>query len=413
MTNLKATRRAVMLLAGLLASQSVLADDQDALLLADATPASVMQVSDWKTFVEGSYARRDVNAQRLSFDLQYEGLLAPTLRIVLADRLDLNWPSQNGVSINTLKESYLGWQVEADTLLDIGRINVHEGVSMGYNPTDYFRSGAIRSLVSLAPASLKENRLGSVMLRGQRLWDSGSLTALFSPKLNDQANHSSFNPDWGATNPQDRVLFSVSQKISDTLKPQFLLYKEAAQSAQLGFNLTGLMNDATVAYFEYSGGRSASLLAQAKLPYNDDSAFRSRISTGLTYTTTNNISLTAELEYNGGGMSQSGWNNLYRSSPAVYASYRNWLQNLRESPTKQVAAFYGKWQDATINHLDLTAMALYDTSDYSRLSWLEARYHTGHNEIALQWQHNRGKPLSDFAASPQIQCLQLLLRQYW
>ena len=123
-------------------------------------------------------------------------------------------------------------------------------------------------------------------------------------------------------------------------------------------------------------------------------------------------SLTAELEYNGGGINSSEWNTLYNTSPAVYALYRNGVLNVRESPTKQVGAFYGKWQDAWINHLDLSAMELYDTSDTSRLSWLEARYHFGHTEFALQWQHNSGQPLSDFGALPQTQSLQLVLRQY-
>ena len=54
-----------------------------------------------------------------------------------------------------------------DTLIDLGRINVRNGVALGYNPTDYFRAGAVRAAVSVSPASLKENRQGSVMLRGQ------------------------------------------------------------------------------------------------------------------------------------------------------------------------------------------------------------------------------------------------------
>ena len=46
-----------------------------------------------------------------------------------------------------------------------GRINVRNGAALGYNPTDFFRSGALRSVVSIDPNSLRENRLGTVMLR--------------------------------------------------------------------------------------------------------------------------------------------------------------------------------------------------------------------------------------------------------
>jgi hypothetical protein len=48
--------------------------------------------------------------------------------------------------------------------------------------------------------------------------------------------------------------------------------------------------------------------------------------------------------------------------------------------------------------------------DRSQLSWLEARYHWNHAELALQWQSNRGRPASEFGALPQAQALQLLLR---
>jgi len=77
------------------------------------------------------------------------------------------------------------------------------------------------------------------------------------------------------------------------------------QSPQPGLNLTALPNDATVVYFEWSGGRAPSLAAQA-LMRPDDTAFRSRLSSGLTYTTANNISLTAEYQYNGAALDTAG-----------------------------------------------------------------------------------------------------------
>lgn len=413
---------------GLLAAGSALADDQDAdaLSLVDQTPATVARASDWRTFVEGAYGgytRRDGKPvqqnHRFSFDLRYDNAFVPGWRAVLADRLDIDWPPQvtDQNSINTIKEAYLSWQARPDTILDAGRVNVRNGVATGYNPTDYFRTGALRSVVSVDPLSLKENRQGSVMLRGQSLWDGGSVTALFSPKLTGQANNAAFNPDWGATNNQDRWLIAVSQKISDNINPQFLLYKEAQLPAQLGFNLTGLVNDSTVAYVEWSGGRSPSLLSQAlhqlALPRSNDTAFRNRFSTGLTYTTANKISLTAEFEYNGGGLDQSGWDALSRGSPAIYGQYRNWLQIVQEPPTKRAVFFYGTWQDALINHLDLSAMERFDAVDYSRMSWLEARYHVEHAEFALQWQRYSGQRFSDYGAAPQKQSWQIVLRHYF
>jgi len=78
-------------------------------------------------------------------------------------------------------------------------------------------------VVSLDPASLRENRLGSAMLRGQALWTGGSLTALYSPKLADQRNDAVFSADLGATNQRERWQLALSEKLSDALNPQWLL----------------------------------------------------------------------------------------------------------------------------------------------------------------------------------------------
>jgi len=414
---------------GLLASAPALADEHDdaALLLADKAPATVEQASNWQVFVEGAYGgdmlRVDRSSQhnhRLSLDVQYDNAFAPGWRAVFADRLDVDSPPQAGnldSSINTIKEAYVSWQARSNTILDLGRVNARNGVATGYNPTDYFRKDAVRSIVSVDPGSLKINRQGSVMLRGQSLWETGSLTAILSPKLAEQADSGAFSPDFGATNHQNRWLISVSQKFNDSINPQFLLYKEADLPVQLGFNLTGLINDSTVAYIEWSGGRAPSLLAQAVdrqgLPQRDDSTFRNRVSAGLTYSTANKMSLTAEFEYNGGGQDQDAWNALGRGSQRIYGLYRNWLQTVQDPPTKRRLFLSARWQDAMVNHLDVGAMTYFDVADYSRLSWLEARYHWQRAEFALQWLRYSGQPVSEFGAASRIQSWQLVLRHYF
>ncbi len=239
----------------------------------------------------------------LSLDVRYDRAFAPGWRAVFADRLDMNrsYGATGDGNVNTVKEAYLSWQASPERIADFGRINVRNGVAMGYNPTDVFRAGAIRSASSIDPASLRENRLGSVMLRGQALWQGGSLTALVSPKLADAPNSGAWNLDLGATNRRNRWQVALSQSVSKALNPQVLLSGGEGESAQLGFNLSALANDATVVFFEWSGGRSRSLRSQA-LGGADDSAFRNRLATGLTTTTADNLSLTFEVDYNGAGL---------------------------------------------------------------------------------------------------------------
>lgn len=410
---------ALMLLAG----PAARANDPEAsaLALADLSPATAAEAGDWRTFAEGAFGgarRRDgggSDPRRLSLDIRFDHSFSGEWRAVAADRLDADWPAQQPGerAINTLKEAYLSWRLPADTLFDFGRINARYGVATGYNPTDHFRRGALRSVVSISPASLKENRQGSLMLRGQRLWESGALTALYSPKLGrPAAGRDGFDPDWGATNPENRWLLALSQRIG-TLAPQFLLYREEGLPPQAGLNLSSLVDDATVAYLEWSGGRAPSLLAQALAEGAGPGAFRNRLSAGLTHTTPGNFSLTAEFEYNGGGLEREAWSALRQGPPAVYGQYRNWLQSTQELPTRQALFFLASWRDALVNRLELSAMLNFDIADSSRRTWLEARYPVERYEFAVQWQRNGGGRLSDFGAAPESRGWQAVLRYYF
>jgi len=413
--------RFLLLLLAATALPALADDDATALLLADQTATSAERAGDWRVYTEAALreSRRQgaglaAHGTRLSLDARLDRTLAPGWRAVFADRLDLN--RADGVSdnddVNTLKEAYVSWQAQPDRVADLGRVNVRNGVAMGYNPTDFFRAGALRSVVSLDPASLRENRLGSAILRGQALWEGGSLTALYSPKLADRPSSAVFSPDLGATNQRARWLMAFSQKLSDALTPQWLLAGGAGQSAQAGLNLTALANDATVVFFEWSGGRAPSLAAQAQLR-TDDSAFRTRLASGLTYTTSNNISLTAEYEYNGAGMDRGGWDALRHGSPAAYGLYRGLASNLQDPATRHNLFLYAFWQDALVKHLDFTAMVRNDLADHSRLQWLEARYHWTRVDIALQAQLNTGQAGSDYGASADRRIWQALLRYFF
>ena len=414
---------ALLLLLAAAAAAPALADDADAaaLLLADQTTMTVEKSSNWRVYVEtavrasrqqGSGAA--LHGTRLSLDARFDKTFAPGWRAVFADRLDLN--RMDGVSgkrdINTLKEAYVSWQARPDRIADLGRINVRNGVAFGYNPTDYLRAGALRSVVSPDPASLRENRLGSAMLRGQALWTGGSLAALYSPKLADQTSDAVFSPDFGATNRRELWQLALSERLSEALNPQWLLSGGDGQSPQLGLNVTALPNDATVVYFEWSGGRAPSLAAQA-LMRPGDAVFRSRLSTGLTYTTANNISLTAEYQYNGAALDEAGWNALRRGPLAAYGQYRGFVANLQDPATRDQVFLYALWQDALVKHLDVTAMVRYDATDHSRLQWLEARYHWTRVDLALQTQLNTGQPGSNYGALPERRIWQLSARYFF
>jgi opacity protein-like surface antigen len=399
--------------------------DSGALMLADHAPAVLAQASNWRTFVEGAAgaatARNDASqgVQRISLDTRYDGVLAPGLRVQWADRLDVNAPAQtvgdNG--INTLEEAYVSWQPDQARALDVGRINQRNGVSLGYNPTDYFKTGALRSVVSVDPQSLKENRQGSVMVRGQQLWRTGSVTALFSPKLQSQPDTSSFALDLGATNNSNRALLIYSPQWSETISPQFLLFQQDQAEPEIGVNMSALLNDSTVGRFEWSGVQSLSQRSQALaaqgLAHPNDSSFYSRWVLGLSYATDSKVTVDVEYAFNGLGLGKADWNQLRSDNPASLALYQSWVQGQQQLPTQQSTFLRVAWQDAVIQRLDLSAMQRYDLDDDSSMLWLEVRLRlAGRSEVALQWLRNQGGALSDYGVLPVKQNFLLVWRSY-
>jgi len=305
---------------------------------------------------------------------------------------------------------------ELDRVLGGGRINVRYGTAMGYNPTDYFREGANRSIISVDPNSIRENRMGTVMLRGQTLWQGGSLTALYAPKVADAPDDGDWSADFGSTNNRNRWLLAVSHQLADNLNPQMVLYGDQRQPVQLGLNLAALINDAMLAHLEWSGGRAKSLLAQA-LPWApgvaQDEVFRNRLAAGLTYTSASKMSVALEYHYNGAAVDEAQWSALRSDSLLSYGSYRQVVQEQLELTTRHAAFVRATWQDALVNKLDLAAMLRFNLDDSSHLAWLEARYRLNRAEVALQWQLASGDALSDFGALAQRRNIQALFRYYF
>ncbi|MFZ4623388.1 MAG: hypothetical protein ACOYNF_04040 [Rhodoferax sp.] len=405
--------------------------EDDALDLADATPESVKAVAgDWRVFMElsagqvslrqGGAASTTADTQRLSLDVLLDKQISPTLRGVFSDRLDQSRqseaPGSSVQTLNTFKEAYLSWQPQNDRVLGGGRINVRYGTAVGYNPTDYFREGANRSIVSVDPNSIRENRMGTVMLQGQTLWQGGSLTAIYAPKVADAPDDGDWSADFGSTNNRRRWLLAVSHQLADNLNPQMVLYGDQRQPVQLGLNLAALINDAMLAHLEWSGGRAKSLLAQA-LPWApgvaQDEVFRNRLAAGLTYTSASKMSVALEYHYNGAAVDEAQWSALRSDSLLNYGSYRQVVQEQLELTTRHAAFVRATWQDALVNKLDLAAMLRFNLDDSSHLAWLEARYRLNRAEVALQWQLASGDALSDFGALAQRRNIQALFRYYF
>ncbi len=418
--------RAAAVLAAMLVAQPAMAagpppeeDDAAALALPTAQQGAKPGAGAFSLTTEGALTTENqrfgglVQTERLTFDARYDAQLAPGLRLVASDLLDLEWTRffDKAQAVNTFKEGYLSWQAASNLIVDAGRINARQGVAYGYNPTDFLRTGAVRTVDSLDPNALRQNRLGTGMLRAQTLWDSGAVTALFAPKLAESASSGPFNPDFGATNARNRWMLAASQRVYGDVTPQLLLYGGDGGSPQAGVNLTYLIGSATIAYVEASGGHQTSLWSQAgNAP--DDAALRGRAAAGFTYSARNKLSITLEYEYDGAALGRDQWNAVRRYDLPAYGRYRNFVGTRQDLPTQHNAFVYVSWQDLWVRNLDLSAFVRYDVADHSALPWSELRYHWTRFDAALRWLNFNGGVTSDYGASPVGRTWQAVVDYY-
>lgn len=352
--------------------------------------------------------------KRESLDVSHSQSLAPGLRAVLSDRLDHLNPAAAGTdeTVNSLREAYLSWQpVGGNTVWELGRINLRYGPGYGYNPTDFFRDNSVRVMTTADPIALRENRLGSVMLRGQRLWTDGSLSVALSPKLADNPSPDGGNLDLGATNSRDRTLIALGTQFSQRVSSQLLLYKEDGLSPALGANLTALLSDAAVAHLEWSRSSEADLLSRP-LALPGTAASHNRFVSGITYTTAGKLSVTAEYEYNGFAVNQSNWAAL-GTTPMTQLAYLNAAQQLQELASRQAYLIYVTQKNLGLKDLDMTAYLRLNPGDDSRLAWIELRRHWPSFDLAVQLQQNIGCASSESGILPDRRVLQVLGRYYF
>ena len=395
--------------------------DIDPLSLESAPEASAEVAANTKLFIEvtaGNAAQRYLPSsrhfRRASIDFTHATRLTPTLRGVLSDRIDYTDPAEADAdsTVNSLREAYLSWQPEGgNTVLELGRINLRYGPAYGYNPTDYFRDASLRTLTSTNPFAMRENRLGSVMLRAQRLWVGGSMSVAYSPKLEDRPSAEGWNLDLGATNNRNRGLVEVSTQFSQRLSSQVLLYKEQDQSASLGASLTALLSDAAVAHVEWSNSSEINPLRRA-LGEPTTPARRNRLVGGITYTTLGKLSVTAEYQYNGFGANQQDWDAL-ASAPQAKWAYLLDAQRRQEQVPRQAMLIYLTQKSLFLKDLDMTAFLRVNAEDQSRQAWLELRHHWNKFDLALQWQRYSGGGASEYGIVPDSRTVQILGNYYF
>ncbi|RQR42492.1 hypothetical protein DIE04_17400 [Burkholderia sp. Bp8994] len=395
------------------------AADAAALALADqpaAPPADTAKP--WKLNVQDALRTSryrdggEAGRNQLSIEFEYGQWLTPSFAAHFSMRFDrfdpLGTSRTSSRDVTLVKEAYASWRASPAFVVDAGRVNERLGAAIGYNPTDFFRAGAVSLDVPPDPDSRHTNRLGTVGLRAQQVWDSGSLAALLSPRLERRSlpGDPAASSDLQRTNGVDRWMLVASQRLTAAIQPQWIVYGESGQAPQFGQNLSVLLGNSVVAYLEWTGGYRRSLIARAT-GAADDRAFRTSSSVGATWTLPVDLSLTAEFQSNGGGANAAQWRSLQRANPLAWGRAVQTSIAAQELQTRHGVFVMAAWRNVGVRRLDLSGFVQADLGG-GRQYWLELRRRFDRFDVALQWLHQGGPSWSRFGAMPESTSVQVL-----
>lgn len=326
-----------------------------------------------------------------------------------------------------LKEAYLSKALDKETYIDLGRVNLRQGIAFGYNPTDYFKINAVRDNSSLSARERRDNRLGSVMLRVEQLWARGGLSLAIAPDLTQSTDGL-----WGSgkfyglavnqTNDRWRSLIRWNQTWIDGSQPEVSLYYDR-EVTYLGLSMSHGIGDAWIVYGEWSGFKAHSLAHQAIVELQtreyltpeletfvtEDTGFTQQLAIGFSYSSENNITTTFEYHYSGWGLSDAELQQWFRlgestSDSQVHSqlwSIRAFAQR-QESLLGQHYIYLRSQMNDVETDLDLNLLVNFNIKDSSFLTQLGAVYSlNGQSRIDGYYRRFVGDSRSEYGSLPK------------
>jgi len=379
-----------------------------------------LKLEAWAQGMDLRRAQGEANRMgRAVLDFRREWQVGEGGRWVLSDRLEAVEYSDGGADgtrRNALRELYFSVQATPSWYVDLGRINLRQGVALGYNPTDYLRENAVVMRSSQNPAALRENRLGAVMLRAQWLDDLGSAQLAVLPQLSDEDRFDDGTWALGLerTNRHGAALLRLSPRTGERLALDLTGYAREGEAPQIGTNLSWTANDALLLQLEWSGGRRAPVPTVDAAGPGDERWFN-RLAAGASWTTPLGVVLSVEQHYAEDALAASDWEDWRTASgPAAgrLGALRQDLQERQDLLNRRYSFARLAWDRAFgLASLDLSAFVRRNTADGSAFWQAEAVWHADERwDLGLQHTRSTGAADSEFGAAPVRATLALYLR---
>jgi hypothetical protein len=292
------------------------------------------------------------------------------------------------------------------------------------------------------PRALREDRLGTLMVRAQHVGEGASVSALYAPRVEDAAPIApdpdrGFNPLFSHTNASNRWLLKGSMKLGD-VDPEAMLYGDEGHW-KVGANLSHPVGQASVAYLEWSGGRRFGIIDEAiafgretgtipasapvGISQGNDKRFRSQLAVGASYTTESKLTLNLEYHYNEAGFSRGDRDRWFalgegrpESSPIVRELWyiRGYASDFQEPLYRHGLFLRADWVDFLVPKLELTGFVLADAGDGSTLMQLEAEYSASDRwTFGVLAGGTTGGRRSDFGSLPRAASVLLKATRYF
>lgn len=316
-----------------------------------------------------------------------------------------------------VKDLYYKAELGSAYFLELGRMNVKEGVARGYNPTDYFRGGSALTL-SVDPKERKDNRLGSVLLQGTYIAEDYTLKALYAPQISaDESsiwgNKKHFGLKLHETNKQERATLYAGYTGLDDWSLSALMHHDD-DGIHLGTNIS-YINERAIWYMEASVNKRknqitntlGTLRASSELlaHFSTDRSYQREFSLGLNYTFENSMVGTFEYIYNSAGFDSHDWKEYFSlmNTSARYAPLlgesRATIANHAEMMSKHTLFTMLRKSDALPN-LDWAAMAWVNPIDRSTLLQVGVSYDYHDMVLSADIRSYIGQRQSEYGSMP-------------
>jgi hypothetical protein len=387
--------------------------------------------------------------ERAFVDVRREWRAGRRLTLAFSDRLNvraedgLAFPTQQNL-INEWREGFVSWEMFHGTYVDAGRINLKSGAALGFNPTDFFKTRAVVERLSSDPSVLREDRLGTLMLRAQRIWTGGAMTVAFAPTVShispiySDSNLPSVGPSLDRTNAGARLLVKGSINVAADFSPELLVYHEGDRT-RFGLNITRGMGQNVVAYAEWTGGAEPSVIDDALaygrdtrvlpvgvpsvLPDDSASMFREDLSVGGSLSTKPRLTLNLEYHFHQAGFDKRDWERWFRAGEGATSAsltarelwfIRSYALDRQDPLTRHYLFARADWVDAFIRHLELTGFVNMDLYDRSSQAQLTADYFASSKwTVGVQASVNVGGAGSEFGSLSQRGSMLFKLARYF